>query len=517
MFLPGLIFHTNLVMSRKALYSISLLWLSLPTVIFLLTWSNLWVGIPLSMGIIGVLWSLCAKIQGTLPPMSGSGWKVVFISLVIALWITVDGIGGFLWQNEWDHDFRNALFTDLFRYSWPVVNGDEMMVYYLGFWLPAAGVAKLTGSIAIGWAMQWIWGYVGMMCAVWIAFDYLGKISLTYIFLLLFAGSIDIIPAFLRYGSEYQSGGFLALADGVIENWGGIAFIEWPDVMIFWVYNQLIPSLLACMLIFKCKDVSVTLFSMAMLLLCAPLSELLLLPVALWQLYNTLRLQKGVSAILRKVFTSSNIVSLLLLIVVGTYITSNNAAGSAGLNRMLFTHSAEQTFYWKLLVSVIIFSILPWILFSWGRLMREPVFILMACIYIPCMFIQLGDGADFISRTILPLQFFILLQLTQTVAEKKPRVSGLCKSAFGLCLLLSAVTPVLDICRTVWHSVASPQEEWRRHALPSIFAPSEAHDNFTGEADKWIFVRRNHQKEVNSQIPSGEVTTPNIGQYEGED
>lgn len=472
-------------MSRKALYTMSLSWLALPTMIFLLTWCNLWVGIPLCLGVAGVLASICGKIEGRMP--SVFTWKGVLISLMIAVWITLGGVGGFLWQNEWDHDFRNALFVDLFRNSWPVVNGDEMLVYYIGFWLPAAGVAKLFGSLALGWVIQWVWAFIGIMCAIWIAFDCLGKVSLTYILLLFFVGGIDIVPALMRFGGDYHSGGFMALADGVIENWGGLAFIEWPDVMIFWVYNQMIPSMLACMLIFKCKDAGVTVLAMAMLLLCAPLSEILLLPVLLWQLYGVMRGLKGMSAFLKSLFTSSNIVSVLLLIVVGTYITSNNTTGSSGLNPMLFSPSSEQMFYWKLLVAVIIFSILPWIVFSWCRLRHETVFILMACVYVPCMFIRLGDGADFISRTILPLQFFVLLQLTQTVADKNYRRSKLYMSAFGVCVLLSAVTPVLDISRTIVHSVDTPREEWRRDGLPSVFAPSEAHDNFTGPADKWIF------------------------------
>lgn len=478
-------------MSRKLLYSFAIFYLALPTVIFLLTWTNLFIGIPLALGILGVALSLCKNFKGYTP--IGSPLVVLSTCIVIALWITLAGVGGFLWQNNWDHDFRNALFIDLVRCPWPVTQGNEMLIYYLGYWLPAAGLAKLCGSLTLGWILQSIWAWLGIMTALWIIFDYIGKIKFSVIILLIFVGSIDIIPALVRNVDDMRSG-ILPFIDAVIENWGGIGFIEWPDVLIFWVYNQFIPSFLGCMLIFKCNDARITVFTMAMLLLTAPFSEVLLAVIAICQLVMLVGRQRNTSLRLKALFSSVNILSLLLLVVIGSYITSNHASGNIHLNMTLLTPCPNQMFYWKLLFSLLSFCILPWILLNLRNLYREPLFYILFITYIPCMFIQMGEAHDFLSRSVLPLLFYLFLKLSQTFADTKgiKKQSILWKSAFTICIVLSAVTPILGFTRCIYNSVITPPDEWRRHGFVSIFKTEFAHDNFTGDSNRWIFSRTYH-------------------------
>ncbi|MDE6295864.1 MAG: hypothetical protein K2M03_07360 [Muribaculaceae bacterium] len=479
-------------MSRKLLYSFALFYPALPTVIFLLSWTNLFIGIPLALGIVGVGCTLCSKFKGY-TPISSPG-TVLAILLCVAVWITVAGVGGFMWQNEWDHDFRNALFIDLYRNAWPVVSGDEMLVYYLGFWLPAAGIAKIFGSLTLGWIIQWVWAWLGIITALWILFDYVGKIKFSVIVILIFAGSIDIIPALVRNVDDMRSG-LLPFLNAVIENWGGIGFIEWPDVMIFWVYNQFVPSFLGCMLIFRCNDARITIFTMAMWLLTAPFSEFLIALIAAYQLIVLISSQRGLSQRLKAVFSSTNILALLILAVIGTYMTSNSASGTAHLNTELLTPGPDRAFYWKLLGCLLLFSILPWLIVSFRRLRSEPAFYLLFIGYLPCMFIVMGDGQDFLSRTVLPLLFFIFVKLAQTLTDYNPKrkpAPRLWRVAFIICLALSSVTPLLDMTRSAYYTSTLPREEWRRHGYESIFNTERAHENFTGPQDKWIFSRTYH-------------------------
>ena len=59
-------------------------------------------------------------------------------------WCYFAGIGG-LWYQSSDHDLRNAIFRDLINHNWPVYyqTADVAMVYYMGYWLPAAITAKI--------------------------------------------------------------------------------------------------------------------------------------------------------------------------------------------------------------------------------------------------------------------------------------------------------------------------------------------------------------------------------------
>lgn len=110
------------------------------------------------------------------------------------------------------------------------------------------------------------------------------------------------------------------------------------------------------------------------------------------------------------------------------------------------------------------------------------------------MFIQMGEAHDFLSRSVLPLLFYLFLKLSQTFADTKgiKKQSILWKSAFTICIVLSAVTPILGFTRCIYNSVITPPDEWRRHGFVSIFKTEFAHDNFTGDSNRWIFSRTYH-------------------------
>ena len=59
-------------------------------------------------------------------------------------WCFFAGIGYFYYQS-FDYHFRNAVFRDLISYDWPVFydKADTPLVYYMGFWLVPAALAKL--------------------------------------------------------------------------------------------------------------------------------------------------------------------------------------------------------------------------------------------------------------------------------------------------------------------------------------------------------------------------------------
>lgn len=59
--------------------------------------------------------------------------------------------------------FRNAVFMDLVERPWPVQSGGNALVYYLGFWLPSALVAKLTHSLETGFFIQNASGMLQML------------------------------------------------------------------------------------------------------------------------------------------------------------------------------------------------------------------------------------------------------------------------------------------------------------------------------------------------------------------
>lgn len=94
---------------------------------------------------------------------------------VALLWCYLGGLNGLYYQSD-DWVIRNPIFRDLITRRWPVVYGENgaALVYYIGFWLPAAAVGKITclvtGSTAAGWLvgrqLLWLWAALGVFLAM---------------------------------------------------------------------------------------------------------------------------------------------------------------------------------------------------------------------------------------------------------------------------------------------------------------------------------------------------------------
>jgi hypothetical protein len=160
----------------------------------LLGWVKPVISIPL---ILISLYCLISCFKDSAETLSGifDRKKLIIIICILLIWVILSGIGGFVWQNGWDHKFRNAIFKDLFYYKWPVVNHEEgaNLCYYFGYWLPSAWIAKLFNSLSIGYLFQLIWGFSGVLLSFLLITQWLQKLSYkTLILLILFSG-LDFI------------------------------------------------------------------------------------------------------------------------------------------------------------------------------------------------------------------------------------------------------------------------------------------------------------------------------------
>ncbi|MDE5842364.1 MAG: hypothetical protein K2H35_01345, partial [Muribaculaceae bacterium] len=142
---------------------LALYYLYLPLAIFLFGWVRPEFAIPLAIlsGLLPI--RICRKLKSA--EFHFQRRKLLIAAGIILLWVILSGIGGYVWQNRWDHFFRNAVFNDLIQRPWPVADGNDILCYYLGYWLPPALLAKITGSSAIGNFAQLIYGFFGVLLA----------------------------------------------------------------------------------------------------------------------------------------------------------------------------------------------------------------------------------------------------------------------------------------------------------------------------------------------------------------
>jgi hypothetical protein len=165
-------------MRIKTLYTISILYLLIPNIIYYLYWTK-----PM-LSITGNALILYIFFRNTLRE---GGFRNTFIdlkdlciALIAAVVLTLaSGINGFAFQTM-DHWAHNAKFQELLQSDWPLrfPTNRPVMAYYFGYYLVPAAFSKLTGHISsaailiwtsLGIALGLLWIFISLHEKWWIA------------------------------------------------------------------------------------------------------------------------------------------------------------------------------------------------------------------------------------------------------------------------------------------------------------------------------------------------------------
>lgn len=234
------------------------IYLLLPVLIFCIGWCKWYIGGVMSCVIaIGAYLSVHEyMLSGSVERSSLSVdkrilWKCFMAVIIIALWVVLSGIGGYVWQND-DHFSRNTIFQILVKEDWPVLRSMEIngtlqergLIYYIGFWLPAGLIGKAFGQ-EVGDAFQCIWAILGIAIFYSLICYWRKKVSLWPLFIFIFFSGLDIVGT-LRNGAP------LMTLWGVehLERWPGYYQYSSITTQLFWVFNQAVPVWVACGLLF---------------------------------------------------------------------------------------------------------------------------------------------------------------------------------------------------------------------------------------------------------------------------
>ncbi|MBQ9604660.1 MAG: hypothetical protein IJR45_04520, partial [Firmicutes bacterium] len=297
----------------KAAYPLACIYCTLPLVIFFLGWLKLYIALPSAAVLIAALW-FCAKNAPEPQLKFGKDNIPVLIAalVLITLWVLLSGIGKVMYQNP-DHTFRNSIFEMLIAHDWPIKgyiptdSGAEArgLIYYIGFWMPAALVGKVLGVNA-GYVFQIIWAVFGIFLLYLLICEKTGKISLFPLVILIFFSGLDIIGFELFYGD--------------VERYNIIAHIEWwtgADIFqfssfttqLFWVFNQAIPAWLLTLLIYSQKNNRCIIFLAGLALLNSTLPFIGMIPLILCFVFERLKSFKKQDIIpfITDLFTFENI------------------------------------------------------------------------------------------------------------------------------------------------------------------------------------------------------------------
>ena len=191
--------------SIRTLKISAILYLLIPSVLFLLTWIHLWIGIPCVLFIIFYTWKTFQESA-----FSSNKLSVPLQHILLCLLISVSlnyilGIGEFRPQT-YDFQANNFKYYDLINNNLPVYYTEQKtyLCYYTGYYLPAALLAKVFGIETCRY-FSFVWSVFGMgIVFLWIStFTRKNAIGLLLI-ILLFSNTWFVIKLLIDF--EYFKG-----------------------------------------------------------------------------------------------------------------------------------------------------------------------------------------------------------------------------------------------------------------------------------------------------------------------
>lgn len=480
---------TNLINDFKGkwIYILGYFYLFISVAIFLIGNVKLWISIPLIVAIfIGVLKGIKNAPKMEVKLFHGNK-KFWIILLIIILWVAFSGIGGFIWQNRYDHMFRNAIFMDLVNFDWPVIQDSNALCYYLGYWLPAAIFGKLFGLEA-GYMFQLIWAMIGVTIAFGLICQFLNKVKISNIFIFIFFSGIDIILYLIFSGKPLGQAWMSAFQGTHIELVAQFFNSSSNTTLLFWVYNQIIPFWIGMILLLQQKNSKSIGIIFALMLLFCPFPLVALVPVALYMIFKKQdaitekNIFKNMLLKIKYACSFENIVSVLLVIVIALYMKSNISAGKVGLLELNSNVIIK-------FICHIFFEYIVYLIFIYKRHRKDPILNILLIISLFLPFITMGHSTDFAQRTCIPLGFYIMLLVMQDLQDKS--VSDKIKIGLVIVLCLGSITPFTEMIRTAIYEpmVLDGTISARSDSLSSVFNKdrNEHYENFVGDTNSIFY------------------------------
>jgi hypothetical protein len=178
----------------------TLLYLLIPSVLFLLTWVHIWIGVPCVLYIFFYVWKTCQSTfeeNAEIRISSSLLWICLGLSVLINFLL---GIGEFRPQT-YDFQANNYKYYDLITHDLPVYYAQQKtyLCYYTGYYLPTALLAKVFGIESARY-FSFIWSVLGLwIVLLWIVSFQRKKPFFLILFVILFSNAWIAIKLLLEF------------------------------------------------------------------------------------------------------------------------------------------------------------------------------------------------------------------------------------------------------------------------------------------------------------------------------
>ena len=455
------------------IYKSCILYLVLPIIFFFIGWLRIGIGILLSSLLLLSSYFFIKKIKELIAEdaVIVLSKEYFFTFIILFLFLLSTGNTGFIGSWGVDIPWRNAIYQDLIRYSWPVIYdySHSMLCYYMMFWLVPAKITALLGLNEVGSnVILFIWMYIGLLLVFFLLCNILrvDRNHVIYIAILfLFFSGINTIGMLIKsifinpdplIGDVPGRLGW-SFADYDINGMRSVYIIRSVFLCIADVYNQFFAIAISTFLFLRFKmNVDCIAFIGLLALPYSPIGFIGFFIVVLFQYLVTLLNGKNESLMhcFRSFFSLTNILSILAIIPVFYLYFSMNVHASSlltkpGSSNVGFLYVAlDQYNIFRVAMLIVYyisyFGLYTYLLFPYYKKSSLYWSVIFCLLVFP--FFKIGGGEDFnYNATICP--FLILFTLIAEILINMLKFHQVSMRGIVLTSLLSIamLTPIIQI------------------------------------------------------------------------
>ena len=476
----------------RIIFSMIVIYMALPIVIFLIGWTRPIISIPSSI-VVGIVSWRIIKDKSVCPrlPFYGKKEREIFILavVIVALWVYFSGIGGFSFQFD-DHRYRSGLFNMLVNNDWPVVqsyveNGKEstyLLVYYIAFWMPSAIIGKVFG-LGAGYIFQVFWAIVGIWFFYYLVSCYLKKASLLPLIVFIFFSGLSAVGTGILKGFEQ---GLLMPQ----EPWAlGLQFSSFTT-QLFWVFNQAIPGWLLTIIILMQSKNRYVIFFMGISLLACPFPFVGTIPFLIYTILKNAWKTKNLKKAASDLFSPENIFGGGITgLITYLYFKTNKSS-----KHVLFqpAESQDPKFFIFLVVVFVLLEVGVFFVIVYKYQKKNPLLYIALSFLCVCPMFKVGYGGDFCMRACIPAQVVLFLLVMQTLYKARKCNDKALTLAITVVLLIGSIMPIQVFNITIGTTInryANHEQILAEPQSDEQLMTGENCNNFRGNANKSFFYK----------------------------
>lgn len=326
-------------LSYEKLRRFCLIYITLPVIIFLLGWIKPQISIIASALLLVSMYMILKQKSSSEQSIKVPFKILAILCMIVLIWCFLSGQGGYYYQSP-DYNCRNAIFRDLINFKWPVIYkyNDTALVYYIGYWMPAALVGKIalwfsnSGLIAwkIGNFAMFLWTFCGIMLVFFLLIVTVNantrKKMVASSLLFIFFSGCDILGCLLLNREIAWH----------IEWWANYYQYSSITTCLFWVFNQTVITWIIILCIINEKNIKNFAYIGVMALPSGPFPFLgiFIYCIGIGVKFGIRAInQKEIKTFIKDLFSLQNVLSCLVIVPIYLlYYQSNSAMNSDGNN-----------------------------------------------------------------------------------------------------------------------------------------------------------------------------------------